>query len=89
MIEIVYYVACSLDGFIATRDAGVDWLSTVEAEGEDYGYREFFDGVDAMLMGSRTYEQVLGFGQWPYGDKRCVVFSQRQPALAGPDGFRL
>jgi dihydrofolate reductase len=84
MIEIVYYVACSLDGYIADRDGGVDWLSMAEAEGEDYGYGGFFAGVDAMLMGGRTYEQVLGFGAWPYGHKRCLVFTRGGLEIAGP-----
>ena len=78
MITVTYYVACSLDGFIATADGGVDWLSEVSVEGEDYGYAEFFNSIDAMVMGSNTYEQVLRFGEWPYGDKLCWVLSERR-----------
>ena len=32
------FIATSLDGFIARRDGGIDWLAIVEAPGEDYGY---------------------------------------------------
>jgi dihydrofolate reductase len=77
MITVSYYVACSLDGFIATPDGAVDWLEDFSVEGEDFGYSEFFESIDAMVMGSTTYEQVLGFGDWPYGDMRCWVLSQR------------
>ena len=75
--SIVYYVAASLDGFIATPDGGVDWLSSFGTSADDGGYQEFYSTVDALLMGSRTYEQILGFGAWPYPDKPCWVFSHR------------
>jgi len=76
------FIATSLDGFIARRDGGIDWLSMVETPGEDYGYARFFDDVGALLLGRRTYDTVLGFPAWPYGDKRCVVFTHHPPAEA-------
>lgn len=82
MTEIVFYVAASLDGYIATPDGGVEWLSMVDSAEEDYGYAEFYTAVEALLMGSRTYEQVLGFGTWPYAGKPCWVFTQRRLPLA-------
>lgn len=84
MIEVIYYVAASLDGFIATPDGGVDWLSPFEGTGEDYGYAAFYASIDALLIGSRTYEQALGFGEWPYAGKPCWVFSRRRIAAAQP-----
>jgi dihydrofolate reductase len=78
MSTIVYYVAASLDGFIATPDGSVDWLSPFETADEDYGYSEFYSSVDSILMGSRTYKQVLGFGEWPYSGKPVWVFSRKQ-----------
>jgi dihydrofolate reductase len=77
MPEIVYYVATSLDGFIATPDGGIAWLAPFEASGEDYGYAAFYASIDALLLGSRTYEQVLTFDPWPYPGKLCWVFSRR------------
>ncbi len=88
MVDVVLYIACTLDGYIATPDGGVDWLSQVEAEGEDYGYQVFFDSVDALVMGSRTYRQILDFGEWPYGDKPCWVMS-RQPLPQAGSGIHL
>jgi dihydrofolate reductase len=69
------FIAASLDGFIARRDGGIDWLSAVERPGEDYGYARFFADVDALVLGRGTYETVLGFPGWPYGDKRCIVLT--------------
>jgi dihydrofolate reductase len=71
------YIATSVDGYIARSDGGLEWLARVEAEGEDYGYAAFFAGVDALVIGRNTYDTVLGFGQWPYADKRCVVLTHR------------
>jgi dihydrofolate reductase len=75
-MEIVYYVAASLDGFIATPDGGIEWLKPYEGGAEDYGYAEFYASVDCVLLGRRTYEQCLQFPQWPYPGKACWIFSR-------------
>jgi len=85
VLEVIYYVAASLDGYIATPDGGVEWLSSFEAAGGDYGYSKFYPSVDAVLLGSRTYEQSLTFGEWPYPGKPCWVFSRRQLTVARPE----
>jgi dihydrofolate reductase len=81
------FIATSLDGFIARSDGGLDWLEVVKAEGEDYGYAEFFSSVDALLLGSKTYETVLGFGAWPYGDKPCYVATTQARVAVGDEVF--
>jgi len=83
--DVIYYVAVSLNGYIATPDGGVDWLAAYQTPDEDYGYAAFFDSIDALIFGSRTYEQVVGFGAWPYGDKPCRVFSRRTLATPRPE----
>ena len=83
MGRIVYYVAASLDGFIADSSGGVDWLP--DGESADYGYREFYSGVDALVMGRRTYEQALSFGDWPYPGKPAYVFTQSPPCDGPPE----
>lgn len=67
------FIAISLDGFIARAKGAIDWLSIVERPGEDYGFKAFYDSVDTLVIGRKTYDKVLGFEAWPYGDKRCVV----------------
>lgn len=75
MKKTILYIAASLDGFIARADGSVDWLPAPAIGGEDYGYAAFLETVDTLVMGRKTYEQSLTFGPWPYGSRRCVVFS--------------
>jgi dihydrofolate reductase len=75
-MEIIYYVAASLDGFIATPDGGIEWLKPYEGAGEDYGYGEFYASIEALLLGRVTYEQCLQFPEWPYAGKPYWVFSR-------------
>ena len=61
------YIATSIDGFIADRDGGLDWLFEIpNPSGSDFGFAEFIERVDAILMGRTTFEKVLTFGKWPY-----------------------
>lgn len=62
------FIATSLDGFIADEHGSVDFLYKYpEPPGEDMGYYNFMASVDALLMGRKTFETVLGFGvEWPY-----------------------
>ena len=71
------FIATSLDGYIARADGGIDWLSVVEKPGEDYGFAAFFATVDTLVMGRGTYDVVRAFPEWPYGDKRVVVLTNR------------
>ncbi len=70
------YIATSLDGFIATSDGGLNWLDEIpNLEKSDFGYAEFMSGVDAIVMGRKTFEKILTFDDWPY-DKPVYVLSK-------------
>jgi len=62
------FIATSLDGFIADRDGGLDWLQSVpNPDNLDLGYEKFIKRVDAIVMGRSTYDVVRSFGiDWPY-----------------------
>ena len=74
---VTLYIATSLDGFIAEENGGLDWLENpkLHAEGEDYGYVDFLKDIEVTLMGRKTYDQVRGFGEWPYSDKENYIFT--------------
>ena len=78
MPECALFVGVSLDGFIARPKGELDWLMG-EGGGDsaEYGYNEFIAGIDAIVMGRRTFEKVLTFDKWYYGHKRVVVLSTR------------
>ena len=59
MRKVILYIAMSLDGYIADKNGGVDWLSGQGAEGAEEGtYSEFIKGIDTVVMGWNTYVQV-------------------------------
>jgi dihydrofolate reductase len=61
------YIAASLDGFIATKDGGIEWMEDVpNPSGSDFGFSEFISRVNGILMGRATFEKVLSFNRWPY-----------------------
>ena len=77
------FIATSLDGFIARLDGGIDWLPE---DCEPHGYEEFIASVDAIIIGRKTFETVLGFGGWAYGKKQVIVLSKTLSALKVPEG---
>ncbi len=82
------YCATSLDGFIATKDHGVEFLESAgpAAEGEDYGWADFFGPIDALIMGRNTWDVFLGFNMWPYEDKKIIVLTNRDIPI--PEDYR-
>jgi dihydrofolate reductase len=78
------FIATSLDGFIARQDGALDWLPA--DGGEPHGYDEFMATVDGIVIGRKTFETVLTFGDWPYGKKPVVVLSSRPTGLVAPAG---
>ena len=76
-MKVSVYIATSLDGFIARPNGDINWLMEADSSSgkEDYGYKEFSDTVDCMVMGRNSMEMVMGFPEWPYEGKRVVVLS--------------
>jgi dihydrofolate reductase len=74
--RVSVFIAVSLDGFISRLDGGIDWLSApTEIAGEDYGYAQFTATVDLVVLGRLTFEAVLGFPEWPYGNNHVHVLT--------------
>lgn len=73
------YIATSVDGFIARTNGSIEWLPVggEDDTSEDYGYQAFMDSVDVVVMGRHTYQVVLSFDSWPYGDTPVMVLSSQ------------
>jgi dihydrofolate reductase len=69
------FIGTSLDGYIADKDGGLDFLHSIpNPNQDDLGYLDFMDSIDALLMGRKTYQTVLGFGgRWPYNKPVYVL----------------
>jgi len=80
-VKISVFIAASLDGFIAREKGEIDWLTSIDDGGEDYGYMEFISSVDYLVMGRHTYEKALSFGAWPYSLKKVIVLSTGTPTV--------
>src|SRR5271155_5029988 len=74
-MTVSVFIGTSVDGFIARPNGDLDFLP--EGGGEPHGYDEFIASVDALVIGRKTFETVLQFPSWPYGEKRVVVLSSR------------
>jgi len=80
-------IAISRDGYIAREDGDIDWLDKANSAvpvGEDCGFAKFMRSIGALVMGRKSYEKVLSFGVWPYGDTPVIVQS-RKPIEFPPD----
>ena len=80
------FCGVSLDGFIARKNDAFDFLEGPPGKkkprgGDDHGYGAFIKDIDAIVLGRNTFEVVLGFGKWFYGDKKVVVLSRRKVDL--------
>ena len=75
--KTILYIAMSLDGYIATADGGLDFLSVVEQKGQDYGYGDFIKTIDTVILGRKAYDKVLSFGiPFPHADKQTFVITR-------------
>ena len=77
MSKIKLYIAPSIDGFIATKMNSLDWLDTMENSNNiDHDYGEFLSGIDTVVMGRSTYEEIMSFGvDWPYAECDTCIFT--------------
>lgn len=79
--NVIVYIACSQDGFIADKSGSVSWLDEASVNiDSDFGYVELMNRCDTVLIGRTTYEQIineLSTDVWPYADKDCYVITSQ------------
>ena len=74
-VKLSVFCGVSVDGFLARTDHKVDFLDTHEQE--PHGFDEFYNSVDVIVIGRNTYQFVVSYGKWMYGNKPVVVLSGR------------
>ena len=81
------FIATSVDGYIATRNGNIDWLTSQPTiDGEDFGFADFLKTMDVMIMGRNTFNVVVGFGKeaWAYADLPVVVWTRNMDNVPRP-----
>ena len=61
MRKVTFMVANSLDNYIARKDGAVDWI--LGSEEAASALAEFWETVDTVVLGRKTYEPVLESGK--------------------------
>lgn len=83
-MKLSVFCGVSVDGFLARTNHALDFLDS--GGQEPHGFEEFFESVDVVVIGRKTFEVVLTFGQWFYGEKLVVVLSGRPLDLSSIKG---
>ena len=75
--KLILYISMSLDGYIATKDNDLEFLSIVQQEEEDYGYADFVESIDTVIIGRKTHEKVISMGyDYPHTDKDVYIITR-------------
>lgn len=86
--KVILYISMSLDGYIATKDNSLEFLSMVEQKDEDYGYNDFVKSVDTVIIGRKTYEKVIAMGyKYPHTDKDVYIITRNERPSIGKFKF--
>jgi dihydrofolate reductase len=68
------YIAQSLDGFIADKNGDLEWLNDIpNPDNSDFGFSDFINRIDGIVMGRNTFEKVDSFNMWPYTKHVYVI----------------
>lgn len=74
--KLFLFIAMSLDGYIAAPDGDISFLPPIDPEGQDYGYADFIEKVDTVILGRKTYEKILSMNvEAPYGERTVYVLT--------------
>jgi dihydrofolate reductase len=82
--KLILYIAASLDGYIAQPNDDLSFLNLVAKENEDYGYSEFTDSVDTVILGRKTYSWVVKeTGEFSHSDKKAFIITRSKLPQVG------
>ncbi len=90
MRKLSLFIATSLDGYIAKPNDDLSFLKLVEKEGEDYGYKEFTETIDTLIIGRRTYDYVvkeIGASHYDNGERNVYVITRTERPNIGKTTF--
>jgi dihydrofolate reductase len=85
-MDIVYYLAASLDGRIAGPEHDLSFLQTLSGGPTGYGYDEFISEIDGLVVGASSWDFMKDY-DWAYGERPVWVVTHREdvPGIEGAD----
>ena len=86
MKKVKFFIITSIDGYIACPwDDDIKWfVEFPNPSKNDYGYKDFFDSTDTVIMDELVYNEILCLDViWPYKDKVTYVISQFEQKSEG------
>jgi dihydrofolate reductase len=87
-MKVILYIAASLDGYIAGPGDDLSFLSMVETPGEDYGYVDFTQSVDRVIMGRKTYDWIMKqVSVFPHADMETYILTRTAKDSIGNTHF--
>lgn len=75
--KVILQLAMTIDGYIARTDGSVDFLGNMGEDTADM-FDTFLSKIDIIVMGRKTYDQMVSFGDIPFTNKRIIVLSTRE-----------
>ncbi len=75
MPKVVLFIATASMGILPVSDGTVDWLF----HDDDYGYTDFMNSLDTVVMGFKTWVQAKSFEDIPLPESRFSSFRTRSP----------
>jgi dihydrofolate reductase len=90
MRKLSLFIATSLDGYIAQTNEDLSFLKMVEKEGEDYGYADFTETIDTLIIGRKTYDYVvkaIGSSHYDNGERTVYVITRSPRPSVGKTVF--
>jgi dihydrofolate reductase len=78
-MEIRTRMSISLDGNVTTPDGWPVQLADPSFTPEAYGFAEFQERCEAVLMGRTTFEPALGADRWPWPGLDVFVLGSHRP----------
>jgi dihydrofolate reductase len=78
-VQIRTRMCVSLDGYVTTPDGWPVQVADPAWSPEAFGFIDFQQGLDAVLMGRTTFEPALGADRWPWPDLDVFVLGSHRP----------
>src|SRR3954471_9613938 len=75
----------SRDGYVTTPDGRPAQLADPGFSPDSYGFTEFQQTLDAVLMGRVTFEPALGAERWPWPGLGVYVLGSHRPEGTPPE----